>query len=708
MYKVLCDGTLMCDSRIEELALINPVVKLEENKAGSFSFIITPEHPMYDSVQKRKSLIEVYQDDELQPLFCGVCIEETKDFYKQKKIYCEGEFSFFNDSIQRPACYQNISVRGLLEAYIDNHNSQVEESKRFTVGQVTVADQNDSLYCFTNMESTMKCLKEDLVDDLGGFFRIRHVDGVRYLDYLAESPNTNSQGIKIGKNLMDFTTNVNSSEIATAIIPLGCKLEESSVEGLDVRLTIETVNDGKDYVFSQDAVNNYGWIYKTVEWDDVTTPEALKSKGEKYLSDIQFENMVIEAKAVDLHLTDVEIERFKVSDQIRVVSTPHGLNKYFKLSKLTVDLNNPEKNSITLGKDERLTLSAKSNQTNAEIKKAIESIVPASTILEKAVENATQLIRNSMNGFITTVVNENGVPKELLIMDAPTKEAATKVWRGNINGLGYSKTGYDGEYALAMTMDGSIVADFIKAGVLTGVEINNGNGTFRVDNQGSVTASNAKISGDFDSTHKVNNVAAYGVKIEEGSLTAYNGDEKVLKMQGTNVGNINTVSLNFFNEMYAESTGMTSINGVSINAPTITCGNGQFEHLYFYAFACNGSAAIYGDLDCSGTITTPSGTVSISDANAKNSIEELNQKEAVDFINSLKPCKFKYNDGTSGRFHHGFIAQEVKEAMGEDDWGVYIDGETKGLRYEELIADLVATVQVLNKRVSELEEQNNG
>ena len=500
MYKVLCDGTLMCDSRIEELALINPVVKLEENKAGSFSFIITPEHPMYDSVQKRKSLIEVYQDDELEPLFCGVCIEETKDFYKQKKIYCEGEFSFFNDSIQRPACYQNISVRGLLEAYIDNHNSQVEESKRFTVGQVTVADQNDSLYCFTNMESTMKCLKEDLVDDLGGFFRIRHVDGVRYLDYLAESPNTNSQGIKIGKNLMDFTTNVNSSEIATAIIPLGCKLEESSVEGLDVRLTIESVNDGKDYVFSQDAVNNYGWIYKTVEWDDVTTPEALKSKGEKYLSDIQFENMVIEAKAVDLHLTDVEIERFKVSDQIRVVSTPHGLNKYFKLSKLTVDLNNPEKNSITLGKDERLTLSAKSNQTNAEIKKAIESIVPASTILEKAVENATQLIKNSMNGYITTVLNEDGSPKELLIMDTPNKETATKVWRWNINGLGYSSTGYDGDYALAMTMDGTIVADFIKAGVLTGIEINNGSAMFRVDSKGNVVANsfssnNAIITG---------------------------------------------------------------------------------------------------------------------------------------------------------------------------------------------------------------------
>ena len=60
MYKVLCDGALMCDSRIEELALINPVANLEENKAGSFSFTIPPAHPKHDAIQRRKSIVEVY------------------------------------------------------------------------------------------------------------------------------------------------------------------------------------------------------------------------------------------------------------------------------------------------------------------------------------------------------------------------------------------------------------------------------------------------------------------------------------------------------------------------------------------------------------------------------------------------------------------------------------------------------------------------
>lgn len=472
MYKVLCDGVTICDSRVEELALINPVVKLEENKAGSFTFMLPPAHPKYDVIKKRTSLIQVYQDAEL--IFSGICIEEKKTFYKQKAITCEGELTFFNDSVQRPRRYQGMTVRGLLEAYVANHNAQVEDSKRFTVGQVTVTDPNDYIYCYTNMETTMQALKEDLVDDLGGFFRIRHEGGVRYLDYLADSPNTNSQIIKIGKNLMDFTVNTDSSEIATAIIPLGCKLEESPVEGLEVRLTIESVNNGVDYVYNQDAVNTYGWIYKTVEWDDVTTAAILKSKGEKYLSDIQFENMVIEAKALDLHLTKKQIEQFKMSDKIQVLSAPHGLDRYFRLTKMTINLNNPEKNTITLGKDERLSLSAKTNQANQDIKKTIESIVPASKILSQAVANATQLIQTATNGYVTTVMNEDGTPKELLIMDTNSIETATKVWRWNINGLGYSSAGYNGPYTLAMTMDGSFVADFIKSGTMYADRIKGG------------------------------------------------------------------------------------------------------------------------------------------------------------------------------------------------------------------------------------------
>ena len=452
MYKVLVNGALMCDSRIEELALINPVVDLEENKAGSFSFTIPPDHPKYDAVMRRKSVIQVIVDEEIK--FCGPCIEAETDFFKRKKIYCEGELTFFNDSIQRPARYQNITVRGLLEALVANHNAQVEESKWFKVGIVTVTDPNNSLYCYTNMESTMTCLKEDLLDDLGGILRIRYENGERYIDYLAESPNTNSQVIKLGKNLLDFKSNIDSSDIATAIIPLGKTQETSEIEGLETKLTIKSVNNGVDYVYNQDAVGAYGMITKTVEFSDVTNPSILKTKGEQYLADIQFENVVIEAKAVDLHMVDKEIEGFKLSDRIRVLSEPHGMNRYFRATKQTFNLNNPASDTITLGKLEYVGLSAQTNQV------ATQSKAQSSAAVNQAVENASQIIANAMGGY---VVKTND---EILIMDTNDIATATKVWRWNINGLGYSRNGYAGPYELAMTMDGAIVANLMTTGIL--------------------------------------------------------------------------------------------------------------------------------------------------------------------------------------------------------------------------------------------------
>jgi hypothetical protein len=123
------------------------------------------------------------------------------------------------------------------------------------------------------------------------------------------------------------------------------------------------------------------------------------------------------------------------------------------------------------------------------------------------------------------------------------------------------------------------------------------------------------------------------------------------------------------------------------------------------------------------------GTIaSDSDRNVKKDIKALEIERTADFIYSLIPSEFRMKDGTSNRLHHGFIAQEVKEKMGDSDWGLFIDkkvnddnyeiqvSDEKGnitkeltaryaLRYDELIADIVATVQSQNMRIKKLEKQ---
>lgn len=469
MYKIYVNGELFCDSRLDELAIVNPVVTLEVNAAGSFEFVVTPTHPYYDKIKKRTSVISVYRDEDTEPIFQGTCVSETVDFFKQKKITCEGELSYLNDSILRPQKYQDVTVLTLLTSYIQQHNEQVEEYKRFEIGNVTVTDPNNYIFCYTNMNPTLKEIKEDLLDDLGGFLRVRYENGHKYIDYLAQSTKYSDQVIELGKNLTDYNSNLSSLDVATRIIPLGARQEQQIVEGLETRLTIESVNDGKDYLQSDTAIEEYGIITKTVEFDGINTPSLLKTRGEQYLSEVQFENIFIEVKAVDFGYITDSIDKFELMDNIHIVSPAHGMDKWFMLSKMTLNLNDPERDVFVLGKNEKKGLSVRAAQTNSEVIKKVSNL-PSSTEMLQAIAQATALITGAEGGNVVIHTDKNGKPYEFLVMDTDNIETAEDVWRWNINGLGHSSTGYNGTYTTAWTIDGGFNADFINSGTIRGVK----------------------------------------------------------------------------------------------------------------------------------------------------------------------------------------------------------------------------------------------
>lgn len=461
MYRVYCNNSPLYDLRDEDLVLISPIVKIGENTAGSFEFSILPKHPHYEEVNELTSVITAYDGDE--EIFCGRVVEITKDLYSRKKVICEGELAYFNDSIQRPAIYQGLTVRGYLETLVNIHNQQVKNQgidKTFKVGAVTVQDKNDYVYKYTNWESTLEVIKTDLLKTYGGYLRIRKENGVRYLDYLADYPNTNTQVIEFGSNLLDFTHDMVASDIVTAVIPLGARLEDvTEVEGLDAYLTIKDVNGGVDYVYSQEAVKSYGWIFKTVKWDDVHVADNLLKKGKEYLTDIQFAKITLTVSAVDLHMLHVDMERIKVLDEIRVTSSPNGLDRFFPVSEMTIYLDKPLNNKLILGTSySKNSLSTKTESNMTSIKDKIDSLPNKSEILEEARENASQLIHSATNGHVVTTADEQ------LIMDTADKKTARKLWRWNLNGLGYSKTGYNGTYETAITMDGQIVGERLIGG----------------------------------------------------------------------------------------------------------------------------------------------------------------------------------------------------------------------------------------------------
>ena len=458
MFKIKCDDIVLYDPRFDDLAVIDPTLELELNQPGSLTFKLPPTHPYYGSPQKMKSIISVFQDE--TEMFRGRIIEEKIDFYKRKQLICEGQLAFLNDTLQRPAEYHDMTVRGYLEQLINSHNKQVSGNKykTFKVGAVTVTDSNDSLYRYTNYNSTFSEIKSDLIDDLGGYLKIRNEEEGAYLDYLKDSGDLSSQTIEFGENLLDYTHDMDLSDLITAIVPLGAKLEESPIAALEQRLTIESVNDGSDVLISKDAVEQFGYVEGTITWDGISTPEYLLKKAKKYLEDYQFDSVSLEITAVDLHWTDSQISAFKLGDSIRVISKPHGMDRWFPLTKMTLNLAHLANTKFTLGTSVNYSLTTSSREISAGLVTATETIPSTSKILKEARDNASALIASATTGHVVTR------PNELLVMNTDSVDTATKVWRMNVNGFGYSNNGYGGPYDTAITMDGTILGERLVGG----------------------------------------------------------------------------------------------------------------------------------------------------------------------------------------------------------------------------------------------------
>ena len=347
MYRVYCDGLTIYNDRLENLKILNPAVELEENKTGSFTFGLLPDHPHYGLIRKLKSIITVYQDDYL--LFRGRVLDDTIGWHNQKTVTCEGELSFLLDSIQRPYDYSG-TVAGFLNLLITRHNEQVEESKWFTVGNVTVTDANDYIVR-SNIDhtDTWTELQKKLIDLLGGYIVVRHEGYINYIDYLQDINLLSSQPITFCRNLLDLKRIRKGADIATAVIPLGAKLKDEEGKDTDIRLTISSVNNGIDYIVDAEAQAQYGTIVKTVIFDDVTEAQNLLTKGQAHLAQLVNLPETVELTAADLATVDTAFSSFHLGTQVKVTSKPHGIDQLFRVSKLSIALLNPAANKLTLG-----------------------------------------------------------------------------------------------------------------------------------------------------------------------------------------------------------------------------------------------------------------------------------------------------------------------------------------------------------------------
>lgn len=343
MIQVYADGGLVYDSRLDDLRLLGLTVTTGVNKAGTATIVMPPEHPAYNDFTSYKTEVLIYRDAVL--LFRGRAFSPADNFYNQRTITCEGERCFLRDAVMRPYVYQ-ADPAAIFADVVGIYNTQVDAFKQFVVGSVTVTDPNGYLRLESNKAEQVGDTIDKLVERCGGYIVFNYNEyGQRCINWLAELPYRSSQMIEFGENLLNFARTEGNEELATVIIPYGAEDENGN------RLTIESENDGLDFIKDDEAVALRGWIAKPVYYDDVTEPINLLSKAKKDLARSKNIITALTLSAVDLSYFDKSLDSFQEGDKIRVRSKPHGVDEDFQLTEKTEDLLAVNVGSITLGKE---------------------------------------------------------------------------------------------------------------------------------------------------------------------------------------------------------------------------------------------------------------------------------------------------------------------------------------------------------------------
>ena len=344
MIQAYTDGLLSYDSRLEDYALLGLTVTAGVAISGTASIIMPQHHPAYNAFTSYKSLVTIYRDGVL--LFRGRPLYPMDDFYNRRTIICEGERGFLRDGVIRPYVYQD-GPAAIFADVIGLYNAQVDEFKRFEVGTVTVTDPNNYIRLESENAEQASAVIDKLVERCGGYIVFTtNAEGRRVINWYESLGYQSRQVIEFGENLLDFARTSSNADLATVIIPYGAKDETTGQ-----RVTIESVNDGLDFIQDYDAVALRGVIARAVYWDDITVPANLLAKAQQYLATSKLMVTSLELSAVDLSDLDKNIDTFQVGDTIQVRSLPHGVNEPFQLTERTYDLLRPANGKVVLGKD---------------------------------------------------------------------------------------------------------------------------------------------------------------------------------------------------------------------------------------------------------------------------------------------------------------------------------------------------------------------
>lgn len=337
-YFIYADDQLIYGAGIAGREILNPKLVLEVNKAGSLQFDLPKSSEMYNSIDLLKSTVEARQGNEV--LFRGRLLNQGRDLRNTKHKYCEGFMAWLCDISFLPYSYSGYA-RDLLKEYLRRYNSRASANRQITYKYSDISakvslEQKNASTAWDEMKSV-------LISGVGGYIVPYLTSEETGIQWLSSYGSSTSQVIQFAENLCDFDEYIDGSQVFTAVRAFGKEINGTRV--------VLSGDDG--FVFNQAAIDKFGRIERTVYFDEITTESALRDAANTYLRLGLEAALTMTISAVDLHLLNVNVERIRLGDSVRVVSVPHEIDAFFLCTKIEIDMAYPQNSKFTFGSTQR-------------------------------------------------------------------------------------------------------------------------------------------------------------------------------------------------------------------------------------------------------------------------------------------------------------------------------------------------------------------
>lgn len=393
MYQLTYDSKILFDPYMQSTAITDAKYTGKSNSVSYLDFSIAPNHPLYNTIEKDKGLVEFYSDNVLK--FRGKINEIEIDDYGYKIVACNSVLQYLNHT--RVRSYSTVpgdadltaptSVEGYFQWLIDQHNLHVKDaSERFEVGvnQGAALDKNDYILRSNDgYPTTLDEINDKVLDSLGGYLFVEYKDDRNILNLYADVHSTNSQIIDFGSNILSISYKENDDELYTVVIPRGGTPEKKEGDTKDPKpINIKNLPDNTfdtdsdivksgDCVYSLSATKRYGYREYYYSNNDILDPSNLLKAAVLQLRLQMSPKVTIETKAIDLSIAYPGYEQLNIGDACRVRSARHNLDDYFMLSEMELDLNDPSQTTYTFG-DEYVSLVGRQSNYLKQINSSID------------------------------------------------------------------------------------------------------------------------------------------------------------------------------------------------------------------------------------------------------------------------------------------------------------------------------------------------